>query len=259
MTTTYPVKVSGISPNTTEKHLADFFSFCGKIASMEHKGPDATIHFEKVSAAKTALMLNGGSLDGSALQVTAEGPHPDEEEEAAKPTADKENQHPDQHEKPRAAIAAEYLAHGYKLADHTMQSMIDFDAKQGISKRFLNYIQTLDTKVGEKALGRQQTISGKVQATVESARQQARAIDEQKGISKVANDYYARALASPWGQKVKIFYTSTSKQVHDIHEEARRIADQHKAGENVAKGSSEAAGPSDAQPTKEKEAAPAAT
>jgi hypothetical protein len=42
-------------------------------------------------------------LDGSALQVTAEGPHPDEEEEAAKPTADKEIQHPDQHEKPRAA------------------------------------------------------------------------------------------------------------------------------------------------------------
>lgn len=37
-------------------------------------------------------------------------------------------------------------------------------------------------------MGPQQTVSGRVQATVESARQQAKAIDEQKGISKTAND-----------------------------------------------------------------------
>ena len=41
--------------------------------------------------------------------------------------------------------------------------------------------------------------------------------------------YYSRALSSPWGQKVKAFYTSTSKQVLDIHEEARRIASEHHA------------------------------
>lgn len=38
--------------------------------------------------------------------------------------------------------------------------------------------------------------------------------------------YYSRALSSQWGQKVKAFYTTTSKQVLDIHEEARRIASQ---------------------------------
>ena len=37
----------------------------------------------------------------------------------------------------------------------------------------------------------------------------------------------AKALASPFGQKVKAFYTETSKQVLDIHEEARRIAAEH--------------------------------
>jgi hypothetical protein len=31
-------------------------------------------------------------------------------------------------------------------------------------------------------------------------------------------------MASEWGQKVKNFYTNTSKQITDIHEEARRIA-----------------------------------
>ena len=41
--------------------------------------------------------------------------------------------------------------------------------------------------------------------------------------------YYAKALSSPFGQKVKAFYTTTSKQVLDIHEEARRIHETHKA------------------------------
>ena len=39
--------------------------------------------------------------------------------------------------------------------------------------------------------------------------------------------YYSRALSSPFGLKVKAFYTTTSKQVLDIHEEARRIASEN--------------------------------
>jgi LPS O-antigen subunit length determinant protein (WzzB/FepE family) len=38
--------------------------------------------------------------------------------------------------------------------------------------------------------------------------------------------YYAKALASPIGQKVYAFYTSTQKQVLDIHEEAKRIKEE---------------------------------
>lgn len=36
--------------------------------------------------------------------------------------------------------------------------------------------------------------------------------------------YYTKAFSSPLGQKVRDFYTTTSKQVLDIHEEASRIA-----------------------------------
>lgn len=130
------------------------------------------------------------------------------------------------------------------LADLSRKS-ID---KQGISKKFLDYIHSLDKTVGERALGPDQTLSSKIQTTVGQAAQQARAVDEQKGFSKIANDvcyyienhassnthsfslqYYQKAIASPFGQKVKAFYTDTSKQVLDIHEEARRIADQEKA------------------------------
>jgi len=163
-------------------------------------------------------MLNGGSLDGASISVTSEKEHPDEP-----PSAHHDGTF-EQSDKPRAGIAAEYLARGYTLSDQVLQRAIELDNKHGISTRFLNHIQTLDTKLGAKALGPEQTISGKVQETIANATQQARAIDEQKGLTKQATDYYSRAITSPWGQKVLSFYTSTSKQVLDIHEEARRIA-----------------------------------
>lgn len=49
--------------------------------------------------------------------------------------------------------------------------------------------------------------------------------------------YYSKAIASPLGQKVRDFYTSTSKQILDIHQEASRIASQQKekAANNAAK------------------------
>ncbi|EMD39698.1 hypothetical protein CERSUDRAFT_103687 [Gelatoporia subvermispora B] len=221
----YPIHVSNISPATTEQHLADFFTFCGKITtiSFEPERHTATIHFEKPSAAKTALMLNGGTLDGAHLEVTSDVVHPDHDESQAHHGGP-----PEQSDKPRAGIAAEYLARGYTLSDQVLQRAIELDQKNGISNRFLSYIQSLDTKLGEKTLGPEKTISGKVQETLTSATQQARTIDEQKGISKQASDYYSRAISLPWGQKVKEFYTTTSKQVFDIHEEARRIADTHK-------------------------------
>jgi hypothetical protein len=124
--------------------------------------------------------------------------------------------------------------------------------KQGISKRFLSYFQNLDKSVGERALGRNQTISGKLQSTVGKAVQHAKTADEEKGYLKTVHDvsfffpyldmkcvihpsseknkkqYYLKAISSPLGQRVRAFYTDSSKQVQDIHEEARRIADHEK-------------------------------
>jgi len=120
------------------------------------------------------------------------------------------------------------------LSDSVLQRAIEVDNKQGISKRFLHYISSLDSSIGARAIGRDQTISGTIQSTLNSASQQARSVDEQKGISKSANDFYTKALASPLGQRVRQFYTSTSKQIVDIHEEARRIAAEHKLPTPVA-------------------------
>jgi hypothetical protein len=46
-------------------------------------------------------------------------------------------------------------------------------------------------------------------------------------------------MSSPFGQKVHDFYTTTQKQVQDIHEEARRMAETHKAEEASGKQSQE--------------------
>ncbi|KAF9463005.1 hypothetical protein BDZ94DRAFT_645362 [Collybia nuda] len=225
----YSVYVSGIAPTTTEAHLHDFFTFCGKIKALDFKEKTATIHFEKPSAAKTALMLNGGTLDGATLDVTSDTVHEDED-------TSREGHPIDQSDKPRAGIAAEYLAKGYVLSDNILERAIEIDNKQGISKRFLNYFHSLDASLGSRALGPDQTISGKMQSTVQAATEQAKTMDEQKGISKAANDYYAKAITSPLGQKVRAFYTSTSKQVVDIHEEARRIAAERKSAMPTAEG-----------------------
>lgn len=142
------------------------------------------------------------------------------------------------------------VSHDYLLSRQAWSNAVLTD-KQGISKRFLSYFTTLDKTAGSRAVGPDQTLSGKVQSTLSNAAAQARSMDEQKGYSKVAHDvgitlrlpsrylaaahklrtkqYYSKAVASPFGQQVFSFYTTTSKQILDIHAEARRIADQHKA------------------------------
>ncbi|KAF9258033.1 hypothetical protein L218DRAFT_948692 [Marasmius fiardii PR-910] len=220
MSSPHSVHVTGINSSTTETQLRDFFTFCGKILSIEHKGSEATISFEKPSAANTALMLNGGTLDGASLTVTSDVEHQDE------PHKDDHDQSEpiSQSDKPRAGIAAEYLAKGYVLSDGILRRAIEIDNQRGISNRFLSYIRGLDGSIGARALGPDQTISGKIQETVGAATQQAKSIDEQRGITKTASDYYSKALTSSVGKRVFDFYTTTSKQVLDIHEEAKRIA-----------------------------------
>lgn len=125
---------------------------------------------------------SGGTLDGASITVTSETEHADEA--PATVPAD----HPiEQTDKPRAGIAAEYLAKGYLLSDSILQRAIEMDQKQGISSRFLNYLNHLDNTVGQKIFkpetegGTSPTVSSKFTATVKS-------VDEQKGISKMATD-----------------------------------------------------------------------
>lgn len=82
----------------------------------------------------------------------------------------------------------------------------------GVSSRFLNTLQSIDQKY--------------------HATDKAKGLDQSYGVTQKTNSllsgltsYYEKAAGTPTGQKLVNFYTQTSRQVQDIHAEARRLAD----------------------------------
>ncbi|GAA5992307.1 hypothetical protein JCM10908_000416 [Rhodotorula pacifica] len=245
MTTTSPVastsaakahvvRVSGLASTTTKDTLEHFFSFCGKIAGIE--GPTegkADISFAKESAAKTALLLSGGSLEGATIEVTSDDVAPPKVAQqaqaaphaAASTTTGTEHEPLNQEDKPRSAIVAEILAEGYTLSDSVVQKAIEADKQYGISQRFLSFFNPLKERVGTQAA-----------PTIDRASTKARELDEKHGLSLKAHagwiigeKYYSAALNSAIGQKVSSFYTTVAKEIQDIRDEAKRIAENKKA------------------------------
>jgi RNA recognition motif-containing protein len=227
------VYVSNISPETTEKEVRDFFSFCGKIqdlqlqpASGEPNSPKtAAVTFEREPAAKTALLLDQTKLGKSNVHVHG-APSIDEIAEgkvashADEPKFGAEDEHYRgdirQEDKPRAAILAELLGSGYTVADTALQKSIELDKKHGISQRFTNYLN--------QAL---QTIESKFHPT-----DRAKAVEQQYHVTDKFNQarssvlrYFEQALDTPTGKRVRTFYATAEKQALDIHNEARRLAD----------------------------------
>jgi RNA recognition motif-containing protein len=215
------VYVKNISPETHEKEIKEFFSFCGKITSLTVKPEGATqsaeVTFEKETAAKTALLLDNTQLGATQVSVSHAAGHTyDSGDHSYKDNNDRDDDEITQEEKPRSRIIAEYLAHGYVVGDVAAQRAIDLDTKHGISSRFLTTLNNLDTKY--------------------HAVDKAKSVDKSYGVTTRTNSllsgltsYYEKAAGTPTGQKLVNFYTQSSRQVADIHKEARRLADLKKA------------------------------
>ncbi|KAL8922153.1 MAG: hypothetical protein Q9208_005348 [Pyrenodesmia sp. 3 TL-2023] len=215
------VHVKNIAPQTSEKEVRDFFSFCGKITSLSvtpaSEGADspqsATVTFEKETAAKTALLLDNTQLGSSQVQVSSAA---NLDDLAGKPSgaddAHRDENDISQEDKPRSRIVAEYLAHGYVISDNALQRAIALDNKHGVSNRFTNALANFDSKY--KATDRAKGIDASYGITEKASRGWA-------GLSS----YFEKAVNTPTGQKLASFYTQSDKQVRDIHAEARRLAD----------------------------------
>merc|ERR1711964_904262 len=72
------------------------------------------------------------------------------------------------------------------------------------------------------------------------ATDKAKSVDQSYGVTQKANNlltgltsYFEKAAGTPTGQKLVNFYTQSSKQVQDIHAEARRLADLKKQDSGV--------------------------
>ncbi|KAK4110999.1 hypothetical protein N656DRAFT_790848 [Canariomyces notabilis] len=224
------VHVKNIGGKTEDKEIRDFFSFCGKITDIsitnEGETRNATVSFEKDTAARTALLLNHTQLGGREISVSSEGATTPTHEEGESGTAAERG--PDeglrQEEKPRSRILAELLAHGYVVADAGLQKAIALDEKHGVTNRFVATLKQLDERT--------------------RATDHARAADASYGISQRAsslltglNSYFERASNTPTGKRLVDFYTTSQRQVQDIHNEARRLANLKKeeAGGNLYK------------------------
>jgi len=215
------VHVKGVSHETSEKEVKDFFSFCGKITSIsvtpESSAPDslksATVTFEKETAAKTALLLDNTQLGKSQVHVTTASTLDDVAAKAgAAVSSSVGDDHISQEDKPRTRIVAEYLAHGYALSDNVISQAIALDQKHGVSSRFTNTLASFDAKY--------------------KASDKAKSVDSKYGVTDKAlsawgglNSYFEKALDTPTGQRVRNYYLQGDKQVRDVHNEARRLAD----------------------------------
>lgn len=161
------------------------------------------------SAAKTALLLDNTQLGSSHVQVTSAAGI---DEIAGSKTTTETTEELEQEDKPRSRIIAEYLAHGYIIGDTAIQRAVEFDDKNGISSKFAQTLQNFDQKL--------------------KATDKAKSLDTSYGVTNKATkgwmglqSYFEKAAGTPTGQKVVAFYTQGSKQVQDIHAEARRLAD----------------------------------
>ncbi|KAK5118096.1 hypothetical protein LTR62_004142 [Meristemomyces frigidus] len=224
------VHVKGISGGTSEKEVRDFFSFCGKIQSLSvtpendssSSPQSATVTFEKETAAKTALLLDNTQLGAAQVHVTSAsslGQMSGNEKSASSGTTTSDNQDDlAQEDKPRSRIMAEYLAQGYVMSDQVVQRALAADQQHGISNRFMAALNQFDqkTKASERAaqVDKQYAVS-------------ARADQTWRGLTS----YFEKATGTPTGQKVLAFYEQGQKQVLDVHNEAKRLA-QLKAGDN---------------------------
>ncbi|PGH18710.1 hypothetical protein AJ80_04363 [Polytolypa hystricis UAMH7299] len=220
------VHVSGISAQTSEKEVREFFSFCGKVTSLsvtpvsgeENAEKSATVTFEKETAAKTALLLDNTQLGSSPVHVSAA--HTIEEMAERAPSSSPPPReggnggHPElaQEDKPRSRIVAEYLAQGYTLTDTAIQHAITLDQKHGFSSKFQSALANFDSRY--------------------HATDKARGLDTKMGISDKAekgwkglSTYFEKAMGTPTGRKVRDFYLQSDKQIKDIHNEAKRLAE----------------------------------
>jgi len=235
------VHVKGISSQTSEKEVRDFFSFCGKIQSLSvtpesnesSASQSATVTFEKETAAKTALLLDNTQLGPAQVSVSA-GKSLDEAAGGKTAGSADESHEISQEDKPRSRIFAEYLAQGYVISDKVIERGIALDQQHGVSNRFMTALNNFDGKY---------KVSEKTQQVDQSYGVSAKAQQGWMGIMS----YFDKAASTPTGQKLRAFYDQGQKQVLDVHNEARHLAGLKNPKEGAAGVPTEGQGPTSSE------------
>lgn len=129
-----------------------------------------------------------------------------------------------QHEKPMRRILAEYLAHGYHIADQIIERGMEYDSREGFTTAFREGLADCDKKFAEWD-------------QKHHANDKVREIDEKHHLTRRATEtwnsaqsYFEKALGTKTGQKLRKFYEENAKEIKDVHDEARRLASLKEGG-----------------------------
>lgn len=210
------VHATNIAVETPDEDVKRFFKLCGKITDIkittEGATKSAVVTFEKEIALATADCLDGAKLGENEITVTIAADSTKDGYSNTKHQTERDSDEIAQEEKPRSRILAEYLAHGYVVADAGLKKAIDLDEKHGVTSRFLHTLTNLEKKY--------------------HATDRAATADQNYGITQRANlllsgisSYFEKATNTPTGKRVVDFYSTSQRQVADIHNEARRLAE----------------------------------
>ncbi|KAF6013675.1 hypothetical protein HII12_001657 [Brettanomyces bruxellensis] len=221
---------SDIPVSTDESKIKEFFSFCGKVDTIDvisksEKTKSVEVTFANQSAVSTATLLNGAELNGGTIHVKAK--ESSSEKSAPSGVTSAKNDKSDeiaaipQEEKPKSTIAAEYLANGYVLSDNLIQKAIEFDKKHDLSSRFKSFLQDIDNKYHFQAKG--QEVNAKLG-------------------KKTLDDYLDKFKSGKYGSKLNEMYTNVATDVSQVHEHAKSIARQ-KEGKSKTQGNGPAINP----------------
>ncbi|PSK38279.1 hypothetical protein C7M61_002838 [Candidozyma pseudohaemuli] len=239
------VIVSHVSTAVSSAQLKEFFAFCGVIRLVDDLGKDDNgynkfqVNFELEKALSTAMLLNDAELDQVPIVVKEEKPpsyadlsekkevsgdnkiQTNEKSDAATITGDSEYDDILQEEKPKLAILAQLLASGYSLSDDLITRAVKFDNEKGYTSKFKSFLTDLDQKyVGSQEPGTH------ANRGINKALEGLNSLHESfKGLSyhQKLQHYFDKALSHPYGIKVHEFYKLLSKEVQDVHREAKRL------------------------------------
>lgn len=225
------VTASNISLDVTQPQIKQFFSFCGRIQDISvEKGANhqtAHITFERASAAKTALLLQDAVLGLDKISITSDdsaGEHDDRDLAKHEDGSDAP-----QEQKPRTAIVAEYLSHGYVLGDGAISRSMEFDRAHGISATFKSILDTAQRKA--------QDVDARLKVTDKVQDVDAKYAISQTATAQASSLYssFQRYLDSSTGNKIRSFYSDLVGSAVDVHTEARRLANIRQGGNDTTK------------------------
>ncbi|RKP34292.1 hypothetical protein BJ085DRAFT_21569 [Dimargaris cristalligena] len=217
------VLVEGIAKEADAAKVTEFFTFCGKIdqfelrPSADGEAQEALIHFEKDSAAKTAVLLSNAMIAEKPIEVRFFFDH--HIDEAA--TLLKDRDLP-QEEKPKSSIFYEIIANGYLLSEKLVKTAYEYDSRYGLSDK----AQSLVGQARQSASALDERF--KVSENIKNIDEKYKIHDKVNNLTTQATALSNQALQSPAGQRVVHALQQAKESGVRTYEEGVKLAEDEK-------------------------------